>query len=137
MQDEMELFKSPDVALVLIEAAALEHVLRLRIRDLMMPLSKKLNERLFEGYGPLSSFSAKVDVAFALKVISEEAYRELTLVRKIRNELAHSFEDISFRHPDVIPLCKQLKFAKEGGSNEEIFTRSTKWIGEQLLLRTG
>jgi hypothetical protein len=40
----------------------LAEALRVKMRD---GLSARLKERLFSGYGPLSSFSGKIDIAFA------------------------------------------------------------------------
>jgi hypothetical protein len=54
----------------------------------MRPLDKKLAGRLFKGYGPLSSFSAKIDLAYALKVTTLEIHNELHKIRDIRNAFA-------------------------------------------------
>jgi len=49
--------------------------------------------------GPLGTFSAKVDVAFALGLLSEKSRRDLHNLRKVGNEFAHNPDDIDFDIP--------------------------------------
>lgn len=44
---------------------------------------------LFSGQGPLSTFSAKIKISYALGLISKELRDDLNLYRKIRNKCAH------------------------------------------------
>jgi hypothetical protein len=50
----------------------------------------ELKKRLFAAYGPLSSFAAKIDLAFALEITTEATHKELHKMRKIRNAFAHT-----------------------------------------------
>jgi hypothetical protein len=43
-------------------SARLDTVLRIALLSKMRPLSKRAKENIFEGYGPLASFSAKIDM---------------------------------------------------------------------------
>jgi mannitol operon repressor len=49
-------------------------------------------------------------LAFALGVISEDEYSDLELLRKIRNDFAHSIE-ASFGDQSVTSRCQALKHA--------------------------
>ena len=40
---------------------ALERALKIRLKDRKLPKKESLFDRLFKGYGPLSSFSARIE----------------------------------------------------------------------------
>jgi len=51
---------------------------------------KKYKDRLFNYPGPLSSFSGKIELAYAFRIIDEKLYKSLNKLREIRNLAAHS-----------------------------------------------
>jgi mannitol operon repressor len=64
--------------------------------------SKEIGRKLVDDpRGPLATFSARADLTFALGHISEREYREIDIIRRIRNEFAHnlraSFESARLR----------------------------------------
>jgi hypothetical protein len=71
--------------------------------------SKSLRKRMFTGYGPLATFSAKIDLAYMLGVFGADTYQEIQKIRKMRNIFAHSKELLSFKHEMIIGLFKELK----------------------------
>ena len=64
--------------------AALDNSLRAALLTKMRPLSRHMRDRLFEGYGPLATVAAKIDLAFAMEIISKEIYDQLIKINKIR-----------------------------------------------------
>jgi len=67
--------------------------------------------KLTEGFNaPIGTFSTRILLAFGLGIISEREYGELELIRKIRNEFAHTI-DMKFEHPSVSSRCKLLSWA--------------------------
>jgi DNA-binding MltR family transcriptional regulator len=94
---------------VAIVGAALveEQVLRALLTK-MRRLSGGMHKRLFDGYGPLSSFSGKVDVAYALQIITKETYDDLTTIRKLRNKFAHSTTPVNFDSIEIRTIFKQF-----------------------------
>lgn len=56
----------------------------------MKPLKKAMRQRIFESYGPLANFAAKIDLCLALDAISEKTYSNLRALNKIRVMFAHS-----------------------------------------------
>jgi DNA-binding MltR family transcriptional regulator len=60
-------------------------------------------DRLFSGYAPLATFSAKSALCYALGLIDESIFQDLDIMRKIRNRFAHEhsskefFDDETFR----------------------------------------
>ena len=72
------------------------------------PLSSRLKERLYHGYGPLNSFSAKIDIAYAFSLIDDEIYNDLRAIKDIRNVFAHSKAVLNFNSPELKPHIQKL-----------------------------
>jgi hypothetical protein len=81
---------------------ALGLFLRSKARD------SKVADQLFGAMGPLSSFSQRIAVAYAFSFIPEWQYRDLELLRKIRNHFAHHPMDATFISPEVMQLTAKL-----------------------------
>jgi len=72
-----------------------------------------LEYQIFHGTGPLSSFAARINLAFALGYIDESEYWDLHIVREIRNEFAHFSYKLDFSTPEIHGLCRALKLRGE------------------------
>lgn len=90
-------------------AAQLDHRLRWLLEEAMPHLSKTLRDKIFEGFGPLSSFSARIDVAFAFGLIDGDLRADLHKMRDLRNAFAHSPETL--RLSEGKPLTILQKFS--------------------------
>jgi hypothetical protein len=66
-------------------------------------------ERLFRASGPLGSFSAKIDLACLMGAISKDAYRDLVILKNIRNIFAHRFKSASFTEQRIADLCRNFR----------------------------
>lgn len=89
-------------------AARLERPLEWIIQANMPNLSNRMRAKLFEGYGPFGSFSAKIDVALAFGFITAEDARVLAAIKDIRNEFAHAEDELHFHHPTIVKLIDKL-----------------------------
>ncbi len=89
--------------------SALENYIKMAL-SLRMPniAHKKLEKTLFEGYGPLSSLRAKIDLAYALEIFNEGQHDDAQSIRKIRNNFAHTTKKLNFKTQLVIDNCKNL-----------------------------
>lgn len=96
-------------ATVLKTTAMFEDVMRSCLESCMQPLTPKAAERLFEGHGPISTFAAKIDIAYAFNLLSDENYADLHLIRKIRNEFAHSSEVLGFEKSRTENMVSRLQ----------------------------
>lgn len=65
-------------------------------------------EKLFEGTSALSTFSAKINMAFALGLLTEETKKNLHYIKKIRNHFAHHPTATSFNTPQVRSWCSEF-----------------------------
>jgi len=97
-----------DVHYAIAGTAALDNSLRAALLSKMRPLSRAMRDRLFEGYGPLATVAAKIDLAYALEIIPKEIYDQLRKINKIRVTCAHSPELTTFSHPKIAPLLDTL-----------------------------
>lgn len=90
-------------------ASMVEDRLRWTIEANLIPtLSEGKKNWLFTGTGPLHSFSAKTEIAFALGLIKEETRAEIRLIGTIRNKFAHNFRRVRFVDPEISALCARL-----------------------------
>ncbi len=106
----VNLTKAGDRATAVMGAAYLEHALELLLKAHFRPLGKEENTRMFDGSqgAILGTFSAKIRVAYATKLLHRNAYRALLLINDIRNVFAHSLHKVTFSDPDIIEDCKTL-----------------------------
>lgn len=103
-----KLGKGFDAQLAITVAAALDGMLEEALARKMKPLNREMKRRLFEGYGPLSNFSAKIDIAYALKLITKQTYDTFRTVQKIRNIFAHRNQLTDFETPEIVTLLNTL-----------------------------
>ena len=88
--------------LVLVSSSRLERYLVQIIYGHMPNLSNRTKETLFKGYGPLATFSSKIDIAYALDLITDQDRTVLVAIKKIRNAFAHSDDhDLNLGHAEI------------------------------------
>jgi hypothetical protein len=102
-----------DKGCVISVASVLEETLR-RVHEAhiaaTVPDAKTSYSALFESpYAPLASFNGVIELGYAYGLISTEDYRDLNVVRKIRNEAAHSLVEFSLDDRGVKSLVGRLK----------------------------
>ncbi len=84
-----------DRACAILIASHFEVTLEEILKKYFVPIKSNTDE-LIDGYGPLGTFSAKIDISYRLGLISKKFSNDLHLVRKIRNHYAHNIGIISF-----------------------------------------
>lgn len=57
---------------------------------------------------PLGTFSSRASAAYALGLIQENEFKEITIIRKIRNEFGHGWEPVSFESGAIASLAGKL-----------------------------
>jgi DNA-binding MltR family transcriptional regulator len=99
-----------DRACAVLAGALLDSVLERLLWRAMVPDS---SQELFRAQGPLGSFAAKLDLAFALGLISREDHTELTLVRRIRNDFAHHLDhELNFTTAHIVDRVRALQLPR-------------------------
>jgi len=96
---------------VLIIASILEETLRqlheAHIAAITYPSKKNIFKDLSNAQ--LSTFAGMIQIAYAYGLLSDEDYEDLQLIRKLRNEAAHSIYDFSLQDSGVQTIVMQLK----------------------------
>lgn len=60
---------------------------------------KRVVDPLFRGYAPLATFSARIQLAHAMRLIPTGTYKKIEIVRRLRNDFAHESGAIDFQDP--------------------------------------
>jgi Mannitol repressor len=82
------------------------------LEEAFLNITKHPNDtrkKLLNDTAPLGTLSAKIDLMWVLGHLSEPVYRDLHLLRKIRNEFAHNVTASSFNNEPVRSWCLELR----------------------------
>ncbi len=72
---------------------------------------------MFDLSGPLSSFSSKSLVCYGFGFISKRVFDDLTKIRKLRNEFAHSHEKVDFLSPEIEDIVSTINCCIEASKD--------------------
>jgi len=100
MDFRTSLNQESDRGSVLMAAAFIEDKLGCLLESYFIQ-NDKVSKRLLRGNGPLATFSSKIDLSFLLGLIPENILNDLHLLRKIRNDFAHTASKITFETPAI------------------------------------
>jgi DNA-binding MltR family transcriptional regulator len=109
-----------DRAVAILAASFLETFLGQFLKEFMIDDQQVFND-LFNGYGPLATFSARTKCAYAFGYIDEETRNNLNYIRKIRNEFAHNHELNSFADSPIPDLCKNLSTVTKNATLRDLY----------------
>ncbi|MEP5833553.1 MAG: hypothetical protein ABJ383_05900, partial [Balneola sp.] len=90
-----EAFNESNRGFLLVGTAYVEEQLTKLIDDFLPNQSKSYRKKLFEYPGQLSSLSSKIELAYCFRIIGEKLYNSLNILRKLRNDVAHSSDEFS------------------------------------------
>ena len=117
-----------DRAAAILAAAHFENVLGKQIMHKFVELNRELQKKIFDGYGPLSTFSAKIDIAFALGLYDEENRKGLHKIRRIRNEFAHAPIPIKFNNEKIADMCSKLPCISSSDADDTFRERYINYL---------
>jgi hypothetical protein len=117
-------------AMVLSMAAFLEdtlgRILLAYLRDC------KATRDLVEGFNaPLGTLSARIRAAYSFGLIEESTFKDLEILRRIRNHFAHDWEGVSLQRNDIAALLGQLQPRKTASTSREPLERPWKADGDK------
>jgi hypothetical protein len=95
------LAQQSDFVEALTTAANLEQWLEALLKTHMRKLSNTRTEEIFRGYGPPTSFSAKIAISHAFELIDDVTRSDLLVIKGIRNKFAHSKTQPHFESSEV------------------------------------
>ena len=108
-----QLEKDSDRAVGVVAAAIVEQRLSELILLHLHKTDQKILERIFRVGGPVGSFSAKIDMAFLMGLVSLAFHAEMVIVKNIRNAFAHKLESTTFDTQKVRDLCFKLNYVEQ------------------------
>jgi DNA-binding MltR family transcriptional regulator len=110
----LRLIEESDRGCVLVAAAKIENILEEIFRNIftLNAIPKRVAVRIFEVGGPLSTFSAKAKMAYAMGLISRDVYMDIERIRDLRNAFAHSIDFADFLDPKVADMVYSLNCVK-------------------------
>jgi DNA-binding MltR family transcriptional regulator len=112
----------------------LESLLRTHFRSDDESVKKVVNP-LFATYAPLSSFSAKIQVAYAIRLITKGLKHHLDVIRRLRNEFAHEAGPIDFDDPRCRDKLRILTAEGKPQDKTDGEEPPAQLIGGQMLTR--
>jgi DNA-binding MltR family transcriptional regulator len=135
----------PPIALAILGQVLLEHELDQSLRLRLPRRDDKTWASMLDERGPLSTFSRKISVAHALKIIDDGVKANMDIIRVVRNAFAHSRRLIDFNHPlvvaelnkIVVPNYRKRTFAKlkTDPNKKHVYLMMCMIITGQLLKR--
>ena len=117
----LNLGKRASASAALVSGAIVEEWLQKILLLRMRPVSNRLAKRIFDRYGPLSTFAAKIDIAYAFGLLDETTFNDLRVIKEIRNKFAHSIEVTHFRSDEIDKLLRKLSNWEEPRDAQIVF----------------
>jgi DNA-binding MltR family transcriptional regulator len=103
-----ELDGTSDRSCVIVAASIIEHQLTECLRGRLVPTGAAQDSFLDGANAPIGTFSARIDLAHRIGMIGQQFARDLHLIRRMRNELAHSVVGRSFNDPALGDQVRHL-----------------------------
>jgi hypothetical protein len=99
-----------DRGAIILVATSIEDALELQITKRLPGLHKDeaARKKMFEHDGLISSFSKRIEMAYALGIIDSDYRKKIDLVREIRNACAHSRFPLSLDKKVLQDACRAL-----------------------------
>jgi mannitol operon repressor len=112
-KEKFDLIEESDRGCVIVGAAILEGYLAEDIEQafLLNGLSNRYIKSSFDGNGAVGTFSSKVLIARGFGLIDDDVFHDLMVIRKLRNEFAHSPLSASFNDLSVKAKIDSLRFS--------------------------
>ena len=93
----------------------------------------KAIEKLFTGFGPLATFSAKIEMAYLMGILSKQSRTLARTVKDVWNDFAHNMDPLTFNTQMIKNKCQRLLYKKELKAlylgTKELFKRHGNMMG--------
>ena len=112
----------------LVAAGLVEDGLEKLLLHAVIPLSNTLAAKIFDGLGPLSQFSAKIEIAYIFRLVDEATYKDLLAIKEIRNRFAHTSRFVNFQSEEIKTACQRLSGWHKGADNQNLYLGKNKSV---------
>jgi hypothetical protein len=106
------LSQESDRACVILVASRSDYLLRIKLAHEFSRGNSDARSALFSSSGPFSTFSAKLNAAFCAGWIDRDVYDDLQVIRKLRNEFAHSIDNHTLSDEPFPSMVSKLRVPK-------------------------
>lgn len=118
---------------ILIGASKVEEYLERLIISILPSDSKSYKNRLFKYPGALSSFSGKIELPYAFRIIDKRLYNSLNTLRKIRNQAAHSSDSFTIqKSKNELEEIYDFEYGFKEVTHKLAYDRLIQWKKENL-----
>jgi len=96
------LVKESDRGCVILSAALLADALEELLRSVCRKTPKEIKasvDPLLQGYAPLATFSARIQLTFAFGILPRALRDKIEIIRRMRNDFAHEWGPLDFDDP--------------------------------------
>jgi hypothetical protein len=115
------LSQQADAGNALVMAGLLEDELEKLLLAAGRSLETKDAGRIFGRLGHLSSFAAKIEIAYMFKLIDQAVRDDLRVMKSIRNAFAHTTRLVHFNSPHIAKECRKLSTWQEDIENQDCY----------------
>jgi DNA-binding MltR family transcriptional regulator len=114
-----DLMEESDRGCVILAASIIDAELRqmLLYECQVNGMSQKATTDLFDSNGPLSTFSGKSSICRAFGLINDDEFRDIGILRKLRNRFAHDMEHADFLKADIKDLIMSMHCCRKAHEN--------------------
>ena len=128
------LSESNDQTAVIISSSLLEGALQDAILRKFRDLDDNERKEIFETDSVLSTFSAKIKIAYALNICGPSTRDDLDCIRAIRNAFAHGRMHLSFDNPEVSNVCVRIKLPENLGLPDNVTLNENAAVKSRYLI---
>lgn len=90
----------------------------------------KATRELIEGFSaPLGTLGSRIKAVYAVGLVTEEQFKDMEILRKVRNQFAHNWEGVSLARNDIAAMVGQL-------SGYSFDASPIQGVGKERLLGT-
>ena len=107
-----------DRGAILVAVAVLDTIFTNRLQQLLGHGTAKARERLLAR--SLSSFSAKVDLAFCIGIIPSPLYQDIQLLNKLRNRCAHDWGSFTVTEEVITTFIEPMAMKRAINAANEV-----------------
>lgn len=101
-----------DRSCVILVTSWADHFLQIKLAQEFAEGNSDARASLFSSNGAFATFSAKLDVAFCAGWIDRDVHHDLHLLRRMRNELAHSIRSLALHDGPFGAMIEKLQVPK-------------------------
>lgn len=105
---DKEIERASDRAVAVLAGSIVETYLTRLVRHHLHDPDGKVWAQRAHPSGPFGSFALKIDLAFMVGLISEEARKDLIVIKDVRNRFAHDLDVSGFDDQSIAAKCENL-----------------------------